>query len=169
MLEPTVDAAEFRRMIAKLKEIDPKLVTDLRRELRGRLMPFARQIAGIVPTAPPLSGFNNVGVTAWSAVVGKTAFTPGKSRRSATNLVSIRIEPRGGKRGFFIAELAGSRSSGKTASGINLVAVLNQRKPMTKRGGRYAYAQFRLLRPDVVKVATTVVEKSMSQIEQELK
>ena len=114
---PTVNAAELRKVIRVLKEIDPQIIKDLRAELRGKLVPVAREVAAAVPVESPLSGMRNNGAMGWSQVVGKTGFTPGKSRRNANNLVSLRIDPRNGKRGFYLAELAGSRSQGQTASG----------------------------------------------------
>lgn len=165
---PTLDAAEVRKVIRILKDIDPLIVKDLRKELRGQLLPTARQIASIVPVEPPLSKMRNNGATGWSPVVGKTSFTPGKSRRAATSLVSIRIEPRSGQRGFYIAEIAGSRSSGKTASGIAMIQNLNERQPMSGRGGRYAYAEFRALRPEVVSIAERILNDTFAKVDQEL-
>lgn len=168
MLTPTLDAKQVRAVISELRKIDQQIVKDLRADLRSQLTPVAAQIANAVPVEPPLSGFRNTGATGWSAVKGKVGFTPGKSRTNAKNLVAIRIDPIGGKRGLYIAELAGSRSAGSTASGANLISVLNSRSPMKGRGGRYAYKQFRFLRPDVVKIAERILNKTFEKLERKI-
>lgn len=163
-----LDAVQVRAVLRELKNIDPESVKDLRKDLRSRLVPFAAQIASVVPVDPPLSGLANNGATAWGPVAGKVGFTPGKSRRNAKNLVAIRIDPINKKRGLYIAELAGSRSAGATPQGANLISVLNQRKPMKGRGGRFAYNQFRLLRPDILKTAETILNETFARINRKI-
>jgi hypothetical protein len=168
MFTPTLDARQVRAVIKELRGIDQQIVKDLRSDLRSQLAPVATQIAGAVPVDPPLSGFRNNGATGWSPVKGKVGFTPGKSRNNAKNLVAIRVDPVGGKRGLYIAELAGSRSAGSTPSGANLISVLNSRSPMNGRGGRYAYKQFRFLRPDVVKIAERILNATFAKIDRKI-
>ena len=160
-----LDAKQVRAALKALREVDPNITKDLRQNLRSQLAPIASQIADAVPSAPPLSGFANGGATGWSAVTGKTSFTPGKSRFGGTSaLVSIRVQPKA-TRGVYIAELAGSRTLGATAAGQNLIAVLNQRAPMKGRGGRYIYAKFRMLRPDVVRIAEGILNNTFKKLE----
>lgn len=165
MLTPTLDAAEVRNVIKHLRSIDDEAVKRLRAELKSGLSPIVSQIVEAVPENPPLRGFSTAGATGWAKVRGATGFTPGKNRQNAKNLVAIRITPAGDKRGLFIAELAGSRSAGSTPQGANLIAYLNRRAPMKGRGGRYAYAKFRLLRPDIVNIAARILNKTFAQIE----
>lgn len=160
----SVNADDVRRVIKVLKQVDADIVKDLRAELRGKLGPVANQIASAVPNEPPLSGFANNGATGWGPVRGKTAFTPGKSRRNANSLVSIRIDS-GTKRGPYIAELAGTRTSGRSPQGEAMIYQLQNRKATQGRGGRYAYAQFRLLRPDVVRLAEDILNKTFKELE----
>jgi hypothetical protein len=159
---PKLNADDVRRALKALKEIDPQIVKDLRKELRTRLSPIAQQVAQAVPNEPPLSGLGSQ----WSRVKGKVSLTPGRSKKTGNALVSVRVDPVSG-RGLYIAELAGSRSTG-TGTGRNLIEVLNQRKPMKGRGGRYVYAQFRLLRPDVIVIAEKILNDTFSKLEKEL-
>jgi hypothetical protein len=164
----TLDAKQVREALKALKAIDANVVKDLRRDLRSNLSPIAKQVADAVPVAPPLSGFANAGATAWSAVTGKTSFTPGRTRYAGTSsLVSIRVQPKA-TRGVYIAELAGSRSSGYTVAGQNLIAILNSRFPMKGKGGRFIYAKFRMLRPDVVRIAEGILNTTFKKLEQSL-
>lgn len=168
MITPTLDATQLRVVLKELKAIDEQIVKDLRSDLKSSLAPIAAQVAGAFPKESPLSGMRGTGPTGWSAVRGKVSFTPGKSRNRAENLISIRVEPTNGKRGIFIAELAGSRSAGYTPSGANLITVLNQRTPMKGRGGRYAYSQFRLLRYDIVRIAERILNATFAKIDRKI-
>lgn len=167
-IEP-VDAKEFRKVLKVLKVIEPDSQKKLGQSLKGKLQPLANQVASAVPNESPLIGMNNLGRTAWGTVRGKTAFTPGRGRRNATNLVAIRIDAGERAAGPIIAELAGSRSPGKTASGKAMIDKLNRVKPMKGRGGRFAYNQFRLLRPDIVRIATDIINGTFKSFEGMLK
>jgi hypothetical protein len=161
-----LDAKQVRAALKALKAIDETIVKDLKTDLKGQLTPIARQVADAVPVSPPLSGFANAGATGWTKVTGKTSFTPGRSRYGgASSLVSIRVAPPKNSRGIYIAELAGSRTLGATGAGQNLIAVLNQRQPMIGRGGRYIYAKFRMLRPDVVRIAEGILDSTFKKLE----
>lgn len=166
-IEP-INAQDFRRALRVLNQIEPETTKRLREDLKSGLQPIANQVASAVPTAPALSGFGNNGRTGWTYVQGKVSFTPGKSRARAENLVSIRIDIGNRGAGPIIAELAGSRSQGKTASGKAMIYNLNRRRAMKGRGGRYAYAQFRFLRPDVLRIATEIINKTLSKLDRSL-
>ena len=164
-----LDAKQVREALKALKAIDANIVKDLRKDLRSNLAPIAKQVADAVPLAPPLSGFANAGATGWSTVTGKTSFTPGRSRfgSATSSLESIRVQPKA-TRGVYIAELAGSRSSGYTTAGQNLISILNSRFPMKGKGGRFIYSKFRLLRPDVVRIAEGILDRTFKKLEQSL-
>jgi hypothetical protein len=163
---PTLDPAELKRVMRILRELDPEIGKDLSREMKSKIKPVADQVVSAIPIEPPLSGMRNNGPLAWSRTTGSVSFAPGK--RDARGVVAVKIKPVGGRRGFFMAELAGSRSQGVTGAGRNLVSVLNERQPMKGRGGRFAYAQFRMLRPDVVKIAITILNKTFAEAERRL-
>ncbi len=162
-----VDATELRKVLKVLKMVDPETAASLRKNLKGPLVPLAQQIASAVPQEAPLSGFAHNGDTAYAAPKGKVSYTPGKGRSGAKNLISIRIDA-GMKRGFYIAELAGSRSRGYTGSGRALIEQLNARYPMKGKGGRFAYKQFRFIRPDVVRIATEILNDTFKDLERML-
>ena len=169
MIIPSVNAEKIREAVKELRGIDPNLVKELRKELRTKISPFARQVADNVPTDPPLSGFGNSGSTGWSDVAPKISFTPGRSRKTGNHLVSIRIQPRAAKRGLYIAELGGSRSRGASNRGRAMIRNLNLRYPMKGKGGRFAYTKFRLLRPDAVKLAVDAVKSYTEKVNRRLK
>jgi hypothetical protein len=169
MITPTVNAEKIRDAVKELRNVDPNLVKELRKELRSKISPLARQVADNVPTDPPLSGFGNTGSTGWSDVVPKISFTPGRSRKTGNHLVSIRVQPRAAKRGLYIAELGGSRTRGASNRGRAMIRNLNSRYPMKGRGGRFAYTKFRLLRPDAVNLAKDALNRYVTQVNRKLK
>ncbi len=164
MITPSFEAEGIRQAVKHLREVDPQLVKDLRKDLRTKISPFAKQVADAVPVQPPMSGFGNLSPTGWSAVRPSVSMTPGRSRKTGNHLVSIRVTPIGGRRGLFIGELAGSRSNGSVERGRRMINVLNTRFPMKGRGGRFAYTKFRLLRPDAMKLAFGIVERTVGDI-----
>lgn len=165
-----LDANDVRRALKILKDIDPDSVKQLRKELRSNLKPIAAEIARDVPADAPLSGFNNSGATRWSSVRPGVSFRTGKRRGGGwSSLLSLEVgtKPKDA-RGVYIAELAGSRTNGITASGKNLVRQLNQQRAMKGAGGRYIYDKFRLLRPDIMNRAEKALQPLFRQINRKL-
>jgi len=167
MIIPQVDAREIRNVLRVVKTIEPTVTKTLRQDLRSQLSSLAKQTAEAVPSVAPMSGMEGNSPTSWSRVDGKVSFTPGKSRYSGDYLISIRVVPKS-NRGVFIGELAGSRSRGSTSRGSRMIDVLNQRRGMIGKGGRFAYNRFRTLRPEAVTVARRVVESTFAKFEKEL-
>ena len=158
-VRPVIEGADFRSALTMLKTVDPDMVKDLRKSLRSALGSEARQIAGAMPTTPPLSGM------AWpSRFSGTVVLSPGRRRRGGvSSLVGLRV--RGNPdAGFRMAELAGSRSSGVTPQGRAMIANL----PGSARGGRFAYAKFMKDRANLLRKAERVIADFVRQLNQRL-
>jgi hypothetical protein len=168
MITPQVGAEGIRKALAILRQSEDTVVKDLRGELRSKIGPLAKQTADAVPVRPPLSGMGNNSPTGWTTVRASVAVTPGRSRKTGNHLVSIRVTPRGKQRGVYIGELAGSRSGGSQARGRRLINVLNSRFPMKGAGGRFAYTKFRMLRPDAVRIAIGIVNRTVQKLDKKL-
>lgn len=170
VVRPTMRAEGVREVIAELKKLSPDLVKQLRKDLRAGLKPQAQAVAAAYPKAPPLSGMGYPSRLQWSAVRATVSITPGRSRRyrETSNLVSIRAAGTPDA-GVNMAELAGSRSKGFTPQGQNMIAVLNERKPMKGRGGRYAFDAFRKNRDEVVRIADEIIRKYAAMVSRRLK
>ena len=166
-LDATLDARQVRNALKALKELDADSRKKLNADFRTKINPVANQIAQSVPIQPPLSGFGTAGRTGWGAVKGKVSFTPGRSRRTANHLVSIKVSQIDGRAGLNIAELKWG-STGRTAAGQNMTAVLNQRFPTEGLGGRFVYKKFRMLRPDLVNMAKRALSTAFSKLEKNL-
>lgn len=167
MITPKVEANYIRETIRELKSLDANLVKELRSELRTKISPLAKQIANDVPTEPPLSGFGRESSYGWSKVRPTVSFTPGYSRKTGNHLVSIRIAPTGKARGLYVAERAGARN-GKNNRGRAMIRNLDRVRAMKGKGGRFAYAKFRLLRPDAMQLATRIVNDAVGIINKRL-
>lgn len=168
MITPKVDAQYIKEAIRELKNVDPQLLKDLRKDLRTKISPIAKQIANNVPSEAPLSGFARESSYGWSPVRPTISFTPGSSRRRGNHLVSIRVTPTGKARGLYVAERAGARN-GKNNRGRAMIRNLNKVAPMKGKGGRFAYSKFRLLRPDVVQLAIRIIDDSIKTINKRLR
>jgi hypothetical protein len=170
VVRPTVRAEGVREVLAELKKLSPDLVKQLRKDLRAGVQPTVKAVVAAYPIAPPLSGMANNGDLRWGRVRGSVSITPGRSRkyRQTSNLVSIKVTG-SPDRGLRMVELAGSRSSGSTPQGQNLIAVLNRRRPMRGRGGRFAYDTFRKNRDQAVQVADVIIRKYAAVVSRRLK
>jgi len=148
MIETTVDAKDFRRVVAILKNTDKELVAKLRKDMRGDIKPYAAKVAEAVPAAAPLSGMElGYSKYRWGGVRAAVSFTPGKrrgARSGESNLLSIAVSPKdSGSRGLYFAELAGTRTSGSTAQGSHAISVLKQRfSNPNPKGGRFLWKAF---------------------------
>lgn len=159
-----VDAKDFRTALNILKQVDQEVKKNLSNKLKSELQPYATQLAEQMPQIAPVSGMIGTHPTAYKPPKGKVSFTPGTSSKTASRLLSIQLDS-GKQRGFYIADLAGTRSNGFTNSGKALIRVLNERAPLSSRrrkGGRYGWKNF-------IKIYGPVREKSLDIINSTLK
>jgi len=164
VITPSFEAEGIRQAVKHLREVDPQLVKDLRKDLRTKVSPFAKQVAEAFPPEPIISGMRSNTRLGWSAARASVSVTPGRSRKTGNHLVSIRVNPVGGRVGILLAEAAGRASSGQVPRGRNMIKGLNSRQQMKGKAGRFAYTKFRLLRPDAMKLAFGIVERTVGDI-----
>lgn len=125
-----------------LRAIDKDIVNAARKDLRTGAKPVADAVRNNIPTDAPLSGMVHNGRTAWKPsgvkVTVKTNFTK-KAERKGTSLVSIVAGAQGknsqGAAAFQIADIAGRKRRGNTASGRAMIRNLNR----SGRASRYVY------------------------------
>lgn len=115
MISQSVDSTGLRDAVKTLRGLDKKVLNQIGRDMRGTVQPFANAIANSVPSQSPLRGMNHNGVTRWGGKPKATvSFTPGRSRRGGSQLLSIRLSggsAKAGPIGFDYAEMAGTRRS----------------------------------------------------------
>lgn len=181
----TVDGSAVRDAIAQLKEIDPKLYTALRRDMRNELSGLASGIESAFPPQGELSGMNGRGRTSYAKPRAVVMFTPGVARRGrVSTLIGIRLKVPQSQVGARIAELAGMRGvvqmSGESrpykgplgepkthrlnGQGAYLIDRLDRRSQLAGRGGRYGWKYFLSQKADVRERGIRILERAIAAL-----
>lgn len=177
-------------MVRKLKGVDRRVLNDLRKELRGKVQPYANSIANAVPAQSPLRGMRHNGVTRWEGKPKATvSFTPGKSRKG-NRLLSIKLTGGSAGRGplgFDYAELAGvrkrppkpfskvyrdsqglSRQHRVNGQGDAMIDELRRRNPIRGKAGYFAFDEALQKYPLLSKIGALALSKFSTKITHEL-
>jgi nicotinamide mononucleotide (NMN) deamidase PncC len=164
MIKYDVDAEGVREMLAKLNDIDPKLVTQFRKELRDTAKGMATTIQSRIQVTPPLSGMGGYTPRSliWQGAKARVSISMAGSRqRDVTPLLAIKVDSPKGAPGYIAAESAGSKgSSGNTPQGTHFIAMMTQKfGPLKGKGGnRIAWKYFWGQRDLLNRAAGMVVE-----------
>jgi nicotinamide mononucleotide (NMN) deamidase PncC len=174
MIEYDVDAEGVREMLAKLKDIDPKLVTQFRKELRDTAKGMATTIQSSIQVTPPLSGMGGYTPRSliWQGAKARVSISMAGSReRDVTPLLAIKVDSPKGAPGYIAAESAGSKgSSGNTPQGTHFIAMMTQKfGPLKGKGGnRIAWKYFWGQRDLLNRAAGMVVDKFERMVTNEM-
>jgi len=165
MITYPVTITGVREMVAQLKEIDPKLATQFRKELRGTANDMASKIKSQIQVTPPLSNMDGYSARSliWRGAVTKVSISLARSRKKdVTPLLSIKVDSPKGAPGYIAAETAGRRgAAGNTPQGTHFIAMMTDMFGTLKgRGGnRIAWRHFWAQRLLLNRAAVMVVEK----------
>jgi len=174
MIKYDVRADGVREMLAKLKEIDPQLVTQFRKELRGTAKDMASTIQSRIQVTPPLSGMGGYTPRSliWQGAKARVSISMARSRqRDVTPLLAIKVDSPKGAPGYIAAESAGSKgSSGNTPQGTHFIAMMVQKfGPLKGKGGnRIAWKYFWEQRVLLNRAASMVIDKFERKITNEM-
>jgi hypothetical protein len=184
---PVVDTADLRRAAKQVKEIDPKIRTQLIRDLKKVMKPYAESILSRIPSQPPLSGMGrHEGRLRWETPTYSLHVTPGGGKGSLGRIEFFSKQPYGAM--FKLADLAGTRNKGKgvrrehtratrrgriavaahnTRSGDILIERLQGRFPLSAggKGGRFVWKEAMEVRPELVDLFITELDKYAERIE----
>jgi hypothetical protein len=145
MAETEVVVTGVAELVARLKELDPKLVTKFRKELRDTAKATASRIQSQIQTTPPLSGMSGDSPRAlrWAGAVASVSISiTGSRRKDVTPLLKIKVDSIKGSPGYMVGEKAGAKGpAGSTPQGSNLIAVLADRLGPIKGKGKGAQRQ----------------------------
>ena len=191
MLKATLNGDDIRRAIAELKEIDPKMETYLKRDIRSALAGPASAVENAWPVNSPLSGFNTATAKSYQRPKATVSVTPGAARRGkASTLVAIKIAlPKMANKtvvaGAWIAEMAGLRGDYKSGrsrqytknfgtqshalngQGEAMVQALNQRYGPADKGGRFGWRKFVNMKKNIQNIGINILEDYVAKLNRE--
>lgn len=169
-----VSAENLKTVLRELSKVDPNLRKELRSEFKNQLEGTKNELAGQIPSAAPLSGFNGPRANPpfkWSKPRA-TVVTPlaKRSRRPGFYpVVSIRFKSSGRNAGFEIMELAGSKSSGLTSQGRAMIQNLNARKPIRGGLGRFVIPEWKGKQGEAEAIAKRILEGFAEKVNRRLR
>ena len=183
VVKATVDGSAVRQAIAELKEIDPKLFTALKKDLRSSMAGAASDVQNAWPNTSPLSGMANGSRTGYSKPGTSFSFTPGRPRRGGvSSLMAIRIKIPKNNVGAWIGEMAGLRNNFRSdwsreyvkmgtpmqhklrGQGQAMVRVLNSRFGSSINGGRWGWKKFVTIKKDIRKTGLEILENAVEKM-----
>ena len=155
-----------------LKTIDKQIVNDARKDLRTTAKPVADAVRANIPKEAPLSGMIHNGRTGWKPsgvkVNVKTNFTK-RAQVRGTYLVAIVAGASKnfstGAAIFQIADIAGRKARGKTASGRAMIKKLNS----IGRASRYVYPAAEREIPYIINKVEGTIKGLSTSMSDELK
>lgn len=156
VVTPEIDQQAIRALTAELKNIDPEIEKQFKRDLKDEFTPIAAAIQGQLPGTSPLSGFNNMGRTKWTPAKIGVSVTPGSGwGRPFISFTS------GNAAGTKIIEFAGKgkRNYVKTPQGHALVRNLDDRAPSPNREGRFFFQVYKRNRPNVYDRTQAIIDR----------
>ena len=189
MISARVDASNINHTVKTLRGVDRKVLNELRKDLRGKIQPYANSIAQAVPAQSPLRGMRHNGVTRWEGKPkASVSFTPGKSR-SGNRLLSIKVtggSAKSGPIGFDYAEVAGIRRRAPrpvskvyeregllqqhrvNGQGDAMISALQRKVPIRGRAGYFAFQEALQKYPLLNKIGVLALQKFSVKITHEL-
>lgn len=115
MSDDVVKFVGVKEMVAVLRQVEPELLKQLRKDIRSIAAPAVSSIRSNVPSIAPLSGMSNGGRLAWSGAKVSVSITPNQRSvawgSTTSNLAAILTKGVSGQ-GLVIADMAG-RGGGK--------------------------------------------------------
>jgi len=170
----TLKPQDYSALLRELKDIEPGLVNEFKKEFRSDLQPVAKKLAGNIPPTSPLSGFTkrHGGELPYlwrkpnpSIVVAGRA---GRARKQ--KLVSVQFK----QPAFAILELAGTANKGKdkggmTQRGLNMVQGLRTKGYDLGDRGRWVIPQWYKEEGNVRAIALRIMDKYGQKVSRKLK
>jgi hypothetical protein len=171
MYEVKLDAADVAKTFRILRDIDPDLVKELRKELATDLKPLAQAIASKYPTEIPdkLYGFYwSYSQWYWGKATGSVRLTTGRSRKrpGSSNLISLSMGYRSATP--YAIDMIGRVSTGSTAQARKLYDTVNKLFPAWPNGGRIFYKPFKAAKPMIMRETEIVVNRWTDKVNRKL-
>jgi len=173
-----------KETVKLMREVQPKMLKDMRKEIRQIANPAVSAIKSASPKVAPMSGMSGAGRTAYTSPKVTLRITPGQKSfgfgSTTSNLVAITATGSGSQYGFDIADMAGRANNpgkyrqtrpfvdprtGQTVrrringQGANMIRVLQSRSG--KPASRYVYKSIEDKLPSIQKGVADVIKRTM--------
>lgn len=170
----TIKPQDYSALLRELKDVEPGLVNQFKKEFRADLQPVAKKLAGNIPPTSPLSGFTKRQggelPYLWRKPNSSTKVAGRAGRARKQKLVSVQFK----QPAFAILELAGTANMGKnkggmTQSGLNMVQGLRTKGYPLGDRGRWVIPQWYKQEDDVRAIAVRIMDKYGQIVSRKLK
>lgn len=160
----TLKPQDYNMFLKELKDVEPGLVNEFRREFRSELKPVAKKLADNIPSSSPLSGFTKRQggelPYLWRKPNPSINVAGRASRAKRQKLVAVQFK----QPAFAILELAGTANRGKdkggmTQRGLNLVQGLRTAGYGLGDRGRWVIPQWYKQENTVQDIAVKILDK----------
>lgn len=141
--------AGVNEMIKELKQIEPELYRQLRKDLITDVKPLYQIIKSRIPIEAPLSGMYNNGRLGWGKAVRVTAKINMRKRRGYTSLLSVKTS----NAAVEMVDMAGIASSGKTNAGKKMI------ENLPGKPSRYVWKAAERYLPQIIEAANKTLER----------
>jgi hypothetical protein len=165
-----LNQGNIEEVLRELKQVEPGLVAEFRKEFRKDLAPFANRLKTNIPPTSPISGFNPRTPSANSPYIFKkpTAkidvdFRPRRRRRGEFPVVRILFNDRRPNAGFSILETAGTRGVNRLSKALTTAGF-----PLGDRG-RWVIPQFYENKEETASIARTILDKYATKVNRKLR
>jgi hypothetical protein len=141
--------AGVNEMIRELKQIEPELYKELRKDLISDVKPLYQIIKSRIPIEAPLSGMYNNGRLGWGQTIRVSAKINMRKRRGYTSLLTVKTS----NAAVEMVDMAGKASQGKTASGKAMI------KNLPGTPSRYVWKAAERYLPQIIESANKTLER----------
>jgi hypothetical protein len=160
ILRVEIDYVDFRRVYQDLQRAEPEMTKQMVRDFKEEVKPFAQKVARGVPHSAPLSGMDHKGRTRWAKVNGTSTFKPSGGRGRVA--FGLKFSSQGA--GYALAELAGTRSNGRTPQGQAFIRNLAIRNPLLYgKYGRFLFRAYLPHKQEMIRLADNVLNKFVAR------
>lgn len=150
-------------VIAELRETEPKLINQLRKDLVGEATPLLPNLRSGIPNTAPLPGMEHRGNTGWAPErIKVTAKANFRKRAGKQTLISFRASTNA----LRLADMSGRRARGKTPSGQAMIAALSRREGT--RPSRYVYPSVEKELPSLQKSMIKIIEEYAAKVSRKI-
>lgn len=165
-----LNQANVDQVLRELKQLEPGLVAEFRKEFRSEMRPFANSLKANIPGSSPISGFNARNVASQPPYIYKKPsakidvdFRRRRRNRGEFSVVRILFNDRRPNAGFSILETAGTRGVNRLSKALETAGF-----PLGDRG-RWVIPQFYRRQGETTKLAITILEKYAKKVDRKLK